>query len=520
MWFVKGIFMKLNPKRFKGDAEEQDWLLPPSIGELVPEAHEARLVKEVVDTLDLSNLYANYGWEGGEAFHPKILLRVLFYSYSVGQRSSRKIAKNCTDVVSYMYLANRKKPNFRTVSDFRKNNLGILQDLFKQIVQMCYHLGMIQIGQISLDGTKVRANASSRKHIADRDKLEKELQRLEQQIAQMFDEAEAVDQQEDQLYGEDSDGRAMPDELKKAQSRKEKIKELLSELEVQKAKKMSLTDKEARFMKTTSGTKISYNGQVATENQVILAHQLGNDEMDPGYLKPMVDELEHLAVTLKGKSEFPLENVKASADSAYDSTGNLIHLKERKIEGYIPHRKARIQAKEARGEILPKPFAKDKFQYDAEQDTYICPADQKLLRIEQKKKSNTRDTYKQIKYQVDACLSCQYQSECVKSKTGIRSVFRYEPYDDLREEIDARLKQEKGKIIYKNRSTDVEPVFGDIKNNILGSGSFLLRGLNKAGGEFTLTCIAHNLKKIYNYIKCDENDKELKNIKELAIKLV
>ena len=87
--------MKLNPKRFKGDAEEQDWLLPPSIGELVPEAHEARLVKEVVDTLELTNLYGNYGWEGGEAFHPKILLRVIFYSYSVGECSSRKIANHC-----------------------------------------------------------------------------------------------------------------------------------------------------------------------------------------------------------------------------------------------------------------------------------------------------------------------------------------------------------------------------------------------------------------------------------------
>jgi len=149
------------------------------------------MISAIIDTLDLSVLYSKYSWEGGETYHPKSMLKIVFYGYPHGTRSSRKISQACRENFVYMYLASGIRPDFRTINLFRKNNFNILKDIFKQIVKLCYQLEMISFGAISLDGTKIRANASKHR-IAKKNKLEEMMNKLDKEIEQMLEEADEI----------------------------------------------------------------------------------------------------------------------------------------------------------------------------------------------------------------------------------------------------------------------------------------------------------------------------------------
>ena len=487
----------LNANRFKTSPTEQGELLPTYPIDLIAEDHMARILSTIVDTLDLSSLYRKYSWEGGETFHPQSMLKVVFYGYSHGTRSSRKISQACRENVVYMYLSNGIRPDFRTINLFRKNNFDILEDLFKQIVRLCYQLGMISFGTISIDGTKIRANAS-KYQIVTKDKLGKEIRRL-------LDEANEVDAREDEEYGESNESDEVPEKLRTAKDRKETISKLLKELEEKNVKQMSLTDKESRLVKSHGRYEFSYNGQCATENQVILAYDLTNQEADSDQLVPMVNELEPIAGSLHGKEEYPLEGSKILTDSGYDSGKNLSHLKDRKIDGYVPNRMTSTYEKEKSGKIPPRPFAKDKFSYQEDGDYYICPTGEKLYPVERRTSKKSSYERHDVKYGCRSCHDCGHQQECVKSRKGYRRVCRILEYDSYRQEIDKKLQTEEGKKIYNKRKTDIEPTFGQMKTITFGQTGFGVRGLKKVKGEFGLACIGHNIRKIASYLKSNEN---------------
>jgi len=507
----------LNSARIKfGNPSDQGQLLPVYASDLVPEDHMARVINDVIDLLDLTELYQKYSQEGGEFFHPQSMTKILFYGYSQGDRSSRALMKLCRENYVYMYLGSGIKPDFRTISEFRKNNLDILKNIFKQTVHLCYQLGMVTIGRISLDGTKIKANAADR-NIVEKDKLSKELQDIEQQITEMLSDAEAIDKQEDKAFGPENSGDELPEKLQQAQTRKLEIQSLIAELEKRKLEKMSLTEKESRFMKNHGRIQLCYNGQCATENQVILACDLDNNEDDRAALIPMVSQLEQIASELTGKKDKPLKDTEFVTDSGYESGKNLQHLDERKIDAYVASQFYRVQAKEKRGEIAPRPYSKDKFTYHEDGNYYQCPAGEKLefKRAVTRKKTETTTHY----YQATNCPQCEFEKECVTSKTGYRQVTRYPGYDPYREKIDSKMKTTYGKAIMKHRATDVEPVFGQMKTTIFRQNPFLLQGQRKAMGEFRLSCIAHNLKKIARHLLNTNNDDMSPVIADLKLKL-
>jgi len=509
----------LNSNRFKAHPLEQGELLPTFTSDLVSEDHPARVLSIIIDTLDLTQLYSKYSWEGGTTFHPKSMLKVLFYGYSHSNRSSRKISQACRENFVYMYLGSGIKPDFRTVSLFRKNNFDILKSLFKQIVKICYELKMISFGTISLDGTKIKANAS-RHRMVKKEKLKEKMEEIDEEIEEMLKEAEKIDAEEDEEYGEPNDGTEVPDNLKTAKERKETIGKLIKKIEKKDAKQLSLTDEDSRLMKTGSHVELCYNGQCATENQVILANNISNQEYDKDQLVPMIDELETIASSLNGKLKYPLEDAKVLADSGYESGKNLSHLKQRKIDGYVANQMESVREKEKLGKMPPKPFTKDKFFYDEKEDCYLCPAEEKLYPVS--RRINTQKTYvrHEVIYQCSSCHHCGHQRECVKSKKGLRQVKRILEYDPHREEIDKKLQTPEGKAIFKKRKIDVEPTFGQIKSNILGSPGFLVRGETKVKGEFDLVCITHNIKKIITYLKSNENNKNIQDIQKVALRAV
>jgi transposase len=508
----------LNANRLKNRPTEQGELLPNYTSDLIDEDHPARILSAIIDTLNLSILYSKYSWEGGETYHPKSMLKVLFYGYSHGMRSSRKISQACRENFVYMYLASGIRPDFRTINLFRKDNFDILKEIFKQIVRLCYELEMVSFGTISLDGTKIRANAS-RHRMVKKDKLEKMMDKLDEEIEQMLKEADEVDAQEDEEYGETKDGTEVPDHLKTAKGRKETIDKLLKELKEKNIKLMSLTDKDSRLIKSKGRYELSYNGQCATENQVILAYDLSNQEADTDQLVPMVDELETTARPLNGKEEYPLEDSKVLTDSGYDSGKNLSHLKERRIDSYVANPMASVYEKEKTGTISPRPFTKDKFSYQEEDDLYICPTGDKLYPVERRTRKMKTYVRHEVRYKCRSCHDCGHQHECVQSKSGYRQVSRILEYDTYREAIDKKLQTENGKNIFNKRKTDVEPAFGQIKITILSQAGFLLRGSEKVKGEFGLICIAHNIKKIISYLKSDNNGKNISDIQRLALKM-
>ena len=494
----------LNHKRVLSNTSEQGELLPTYPIDLVPKDHLSRVVCEVVESLDLHNLYARYGWEGGKVTHPKLMLRLLFYAYSQGNRSSRRISQACRENHVYMYLSGGVKPNFRTISEFRRTNLDFVKELFKQIVAVGFQLGMVKMGNISLDGTKIKANASNSK-VVEKDKLTKELKRVAETISNMLTAAAEIDRIEDNTYGPESSGDELPEELRDAKKRQEKLKEIIAELDRAGTNKMSMADKGARFMKSKGRIQMSYNGQCATENQFILAYDLNNDKGDADQLIPMTEQLEELAQTHLEKNEFPLQGVKLIADAGYDSGKNLEHINDRKIDGYVAGQKDKVKAKEQQGKIEPRPYSKDKFTYHANGDYYECPEGEKLQHETTTTKAKKTYQRTDVIYRGTTCDQCHAQKDCVQSKTGFRRVARYLEYDPYREQMQQKMSSETGKELLSLRCCDVEPTFGQLKQAVFRDGAFLLRSTQKTKGEFGLACIAHNLKKIATYIQSGDS---------------
>ena len=191
-------------KIFREYSQCQGLLLPPSLDEFVPENHEARIINEVVDAVDLSPLLAKYEGGGAPAYHPAMMLKVIIYAYSRDIYSSRSIAQGLKTDTAFMFLSGLQSPDFRTICLFRAEHADVLPNLFVAVVRLCASLGMVGLGHIAFDGTKLKANASVRQ-TRDRDGLEKEIERIKEQMRQMIQASANLDELEDQIYP-DGDG--------------------------------------------------------------------------------------------------------------------------------------------------------------------------------------------------------------------------------------------------------------------------------------------------------------------------
>lgn len=185
---------------FKEYNQDQLFLLPPSLHEFLSADHLAHVINEVVHELDLCELYDRYSDLGCTAYHPQMMLKVVFYGYAMGERSSRVIAHRLRSDVAYMYLAALQQPDFRTINRFRKDNIDLLKGFFVQVVRVCVEMGMVSVGTIAIDGTKLKANASYRKTKRGRE-LDEQIQGIDREIERILKESEEVDEREDGLLG-------------------------------------------------------------------------------------------------------------------------------------------------------------------------------------------------------------------------------------------------------------------------------------------------------------------------------
>lgn len=470
--------------KFKPYQKDQLHLLPASLEDYVKEGHMARLVYEIVEGLDTSSVEDKYSELGQHTYHPKILLKLLFYGYATGVRSGRKIAARCETDTAYMYLAEMYSPDFRTINDFRKNNLNEIEDCFIEIVRICKELGMLKIGEITIDGTKIKANAAARRS-KGKAEYDQWLVEIEEEIKQILREAETTDLKEDKQYG-GKRGDELPEDIKTKAALRDKIKEVLAGFK-EGEEKINLTDPDAPFMKERKGVITpAYNCQISvSERQIITSASVVIEENDRKQLIPMIERTE----------EITEEAVSAIiADSGYSSYDNYEYLQDRGKEGYIPDQYFK-KVKQGEYKKPENRYHKENFRYDKEKDIYICPEGRELNFYKDRDSDEGVIKRKQRIYKGSDCISCLALNQCTKAKS--RTIAR-EKREELQEQMRRRLLSEQGREKYKKRLYTVEPIFGHLKYN-LGYKNFLLRTLEKVKGEFKLMCIGYNLRKIFSF---------------------
>jgi transposase len=412
---------------------DQSLLFPPSPRDWLPEDHLAWFISDAVDALDLTEVLRSYrpGGKGNLAYHPRLLLKLLFYGYATGVFSSRKIAKQVEDSVAFRVLAAGQFPNHRTICRFREQHIDRFNDLFAEVVQMAMEAGLVKLGTIAIDGTRVKANASKHKAMSY-ERMKEEEKRLRDEIRKITAIAAGQDAAEDAEFGPDFRGDELPKELQRRESRRAVIRAAKKRLEERKAQEAeakrsgatedrkpsrpdpkdqeNFTDPESRIMKVSSGVfEQAYNAQISVDSvkQIIVATGVTQSAADVRQLIPMLDET--MAVTEEKPG-------KVLADAGYRSENNFREIEHRQINGFVS------LARESRTHATRPSM----------------PATARMKR---------------------------------------------------------RMDSKRGRTQYKMRKWIVEPVVGWIKQ-VLGFRVFSLRGFRKVTGEWSLVCLALNLRRM------------------------
>jgi transposase len=459
-------------EKFKPVNNSQLFLLPPSVEDFVSADHLARLIKEVVETIDVSSIEARYSHLGQKSYHPHVMLNLLFYGYCIGVRSGRKIAGACESDTAFMYLANMYRPDFRTINDFRKDNIDFIDTAFVHVVKLCKELGMGKAGVLIIDGTKLKANAN-----AGNTKTKEQYDEMLEKIAKdILREAAETDAREDEQYG-DKRGDELPEELRSREKLKEKIQQALKSMKEQGTDRINLTDNDVKFIKGNGVNDLHYNCQTAiTEDGIIVGAYTTNECYDMSQTIAMASKAE----SVSGQSYTDI-----LADAGYASYDNYEALENQNKNIYIPD-----QQMDKEPEKMQNPYHRNHFIYDKKRDCFICPENKMLpfYSIHNHKKNKSKAKV----YKCKDCPACEKQSLCTNGKYRHINI---ETREWIREKVRARLTSIEGKLKYQIRMR-IESVFGNIKHN-LNYVHLYLQGLKKTTAEWQLICIGHNLKKMY-----------------------
>jgi transposase len=444
-------------ERFRSCSLDQPFLMPPSMQDWLPENHLARFIAEITEQLDLQAILRQYSRKdrrGAEGYHPVMLVRLLLYAYCVGEASSRKIEKATYEDVAFRYLAANQHPDHDTIASFRRQHLERLGELFTQGLGLCREAGLVKMGKVMLDGTKIAASASRRKNL-DHAKMQRQEEELKQKVAELLREAEATDAAEDRQYGKGKRGDELPAELADRQQRLKRIQEAKARLEERSQQRaeqaereraeqkasgeaasdtqkkrwqraraaaaeqhghINLTDAESQLMKNgnVGGYVQGYNAQAAVlENQIIVAAEVSDEPGDKQQLVPMA------AKVMEGLGSAPTALV---ADSGYFS-------------------EQAVTAESLKGmELLVAP---------------------------------------------DRAKS----GEPLKANA---------PQGEAATQMREKLASEEWGPVYRLRKQTIEPVFGQIKES-RGFRRFLFRGLQRVRAEWRIIALTHNLLKLFRH---------------------
>ena len=463
-------------QKFKPVNNRQYFLLPPSVEDFIKEDHLARLVDEIVDHLDTAAIEKQYSYLGQKSYHPKLLLKLLFYGYAIGIRSGRKIAAACESDVAFMYLACMYKPDFRTINDFRKNNVEAVEQLFVEVVKLCGAMNIVNIGTLVIDSTKLRANASNRR-TKTKEQYEQWLTGIEQQVKEVMQQADITDKEEDEKYGENR-GDELPKEINSKVKLKNKIKETIQQLK--EGEKQNLTDADAKAIKSGGTLRTNYNCQASvTINGIIVSAYATNAASDREHLMPVIKQAE---------TNTAQQTTTILADSGYASYDNYEQLTRMDKTILIPDQQKEDEIIKATENL----FHRNHFHYDITTDRFLCPEGKPLTLYRSAHLHKRTKQHSKI-YQGIQCGNCSKKLLCTK---GEARQIHVEVRMPLRETIRKLLNSPPGKQLYKLRQQIIEPIFGNIKHN-LHYTMLHLRTLKKVNAEWQLICLTHNIKQIW-----------------------
>lgn len=506
--------------KFKDYNQQQNWLFPPSIEELIPEDHPVRIVNGVIEQLDLRLLVKEYSNEGKPGYNPKMLLKVMVYAYMDNIYSSRKIEKAMRENINFMWLSAQQVADHNTIARFRSQKLKtIFKDIFKQVVLLLAEEGLVTLKEVFTDGTKIESVAGKYTFVwGNAIKTRKE--KMAQQLEEMWEYAQSIADEEDKdptppdfktIDKEkiEKTARKIENIIRENPKASPKAKAKLRYIEknfaqnldkydqqeeiLQERGSYSKTDPDATFMRMKDDhmqngqLKPAYNVQVSSESQYVIHYTLHQTTNDLNTLEPHLNTFEKLY-------EFLPQQL--TADAGYGSEENYNLLEEKNIETFVKYNtfdKEQGILKSKRKKIN-EDFHRDKLHYNEEKDQYICPMGQPMEKISTKRrKTKTGHVQTSSLYQVKNCNGCPLRGTCFKAK-GNRIVERNHNLERHKEKIRENLLSEIGEIKRKQRTADVEPVFAHIKSN-RNFKRFTHYGIEKCELEFGLHALAHNLRK-------------------------
>jgi len=497
---------------YKSYKENDSLLLPPSLGDLVPPTHPARIVSNVIDHLDISSIESKYKGGGTSSYNPKMLIKVLVYGYMCNTFSGRKIEKQLKENIIYMWLSGYSTPDFRTLNLFRAQRLnGDFERIFTQVVELIHREGLVTLDVQYIDGTKIESVANKYTFVW-KGAVDKYDERLKTKVDLVLRQAEKVISSEEEQIGT-TVGMNTEEFQRRLDNIVEKIEKVPSEIqkEIKKISKESLpkikeyerhkeilqergsyskTDQDATFMRMKEDymgngqLKPGYNVQISTENQYITHYGI---YQKPGDTTTLIDYLESF------DRKYHRQSKEIVADSGYGSEQNYNYMLENKIVPYVKYnyfhmdiRKERKRPSDAYK--LPIPY------YNSHDDYFVCSMGQHMTYIGKRQRKSENGYIGEYRiYMAQDCSRCPIKGVCTKAK-GNRI---YEANLNLMKQkqlVRELLTSEKGLIHRSKRPIEPEAVFGQIKYNC-GFKRFMLKTLPKVSVEFGLIALAHNLRK-------------------------
>jgi transposase len=467
----------------------QEMLLPARVEEYVSENNSVRAIDVFVDTLDIQSLGVKHTQGGISAgqppFNPLAMLKLYLYGYLQGIRSSRKLERETHRNLEVIWLIEGLQPSYKSIADFRKNNSTALKAANRDFILLCKELALLGGEEVAVDGSFFKADAS-KTGIYTEPTLTKQLAALEKKIND-YQQALADQDSCDDKAGVGSliEDPQLADKLQRLQEKQAEKQALQQQLKDSDQKQISTVDTDARLMTKRGHTIAGYNAQIAVDSRhsLIVAENVTQDGNDSHQLAPMLEKAQEI---------LQFDNLTGLGDGGYYDGNQLKICEEQGITVYvaIPD-KSKAIAKQGR-------YTRDQFRYDAEKNTYTCPNNQTLTpNGKQQKNGKTLICYQSKAVQ---CSQCPVAKHCLSEKACVRKLYRWE-HEAVVERHKERMAQKPG--IMKKRGALVEHPFGTLKHRA-GIHHFLMRGLEKCRGEFSLMILAYNFTRVLNILGVDK----------------
>lgn len=451
----------------------QIWMFPPSLEDLLEKDHPVRFIREFVDALDLQALdfRMRKGDEGRPNYAADLLLKVWLYGYLERIRSSRRLEKACRQHLTLMWLTGMNAPDHNSLWRFWRDNRKGLKKVFRQTVHVAVEAGLVEMVLHAVDGTKIPAQAATDRAWI-RQQLEKRLKKLDGWLERAMTEVEKAEKEESGEY-------RLPEELAEKQKLRQKIEESLEQLKIKDRNSMHPDEPDAQMMKTRDGIRLAYNAQAVVDGKagVVVAADVTTDQNDGRQLVPMLETVQ------KEMGKVAEETV---ADGGY-CNGEQLEAAEKAEFPVLVNLTSMEKAEEAGG-----PYHSSKFQYDSQNDRYVCPMGQELKFRHTRKHPDK--SYETRVYRCKNGKQCPVRPQCTKDRHG-RGIER-SPYSEsiLRQKEKQRDKA-KAELLRK-RKIIVEPAFARVKH-LLEFRRWSMRGLEKVQAQWEFVCAVVNLGRIY-----------------------